>query len=70
MKWISTISAILIFITAQTSKWFKKAYEARKAKHQSVEKGRQWVDVYVKYITFIHGLYKTIEKGPKHGVGD
>ena len=54
----------------QTSKWFKKAYEARKTKDQSIEKGREWVDVYVKYITFVHGLYKTIEKGPKHGVGD
>ena len=54
----------------KTSEWFKKAYEARKNKDYNIEMGREWVDIYVKYITYIHGLYKTINKGPKHGVGD
>lgn len=49
--------------------WFRKAIEAKKHKDENVEKGQEWVDAYVKYIIYIHGLYKTIQSGPEHGVG-
>lgn len=50
--------------------WFTEARAAEKKKDNSIEAGREWVDTYVKYITYIHGLYQTIEKGPPHGVGE
>lgn len=50
--------------------WFIQAREAEKNKNESIQKGREWVDTYVRYITYVHGLYQTIEKGPPHGVGD
>lgn len=52
------------------SHWFQEAQQAEERKHNSVEAGREWVDTYVKYITYIHGLYQTIEQGPPHGVGE
>ena len=52
----------------EAEKLFKQAMEAKKSKDESVEKGRQWVDAYVKYIVYINGLYKTIQAGPEHGV--
>jgi len=50
--------------------WFEQAVRARKQKDESVEAGRRWVDAYVKYVVYVHGLYETIRAGPKHGVGD
>lgn len=52
----------------ETSKWFQQALKARKDKDQSVSAGRDWVDHYVRYITYIHTLYQRIEAGPPHGV--
>ncbi len=37
----------------ETSKWFKKALEAKKNKGKSLEAGRRWVDSYVKYIVIL-----------------
>lgn len=54
----------------KVSHWFMQAREAEKKKDESIESGREWVDIYVRYITYIHGLYQTIEQGPPHGVGD
>lgn len=54
----------------ETSKWFKKALEARKNKDKSLEAGRRWVDSYVKYIVYTHKLYMKIQAGPPHGVGE
>lgn len=53
----------------QIENWFQKALAARKQKDESIEKGRKWVDAYVMYVIYIHGLYKTIEAGPEHGIG-
>ncbi|MEF8788106.1 MAG: DUF6448 family protein [Planctomycetota bacterium] len=50
-------------------KWFKKARDARKDREESVEEGREWTDAYVRYVIYVHGLYKAIQAGPKHGVG-
>lgn len=54
----------------ETQKWFRKALDAKKRyKGESVEAGRKWVDAYVKYIIYVHGLHKRIQAGPEHGVG-
>lgn len=52
----------------QISTWFQKAIEAKKKKEQGITSGREWVDNYVKYITYVHKLYQVIEAGPPHGV--
>mgnify|MGYP006896876401 CR=1 FL=1 len=52
----------------ETSISFQKAIEAKKNKEQGIASGREWVDNYVKYITYIHKLYQVIEAGPPHGV--
>lgn len=54
----------------KVSHWFMQAREAQKEKDKSIQSGREWVDTYVRYITYIHGLYQTIEQGPPHGVGE
>lgn len=54
----------------ETSKWFKKALDAKMNKDKSVEAGRKWVDSYVKYIIYAHKLYQRIQAGPPHGVGE
>jgi len=57
-------------IEAQTKVWFDKAIEAKKHKDESVEAGRKWVDAYVKYVVYVHGLYQQIKASPQHGVGE
>ncbi len=49
---------------------FEKVRKARQNKEKSLEAGRKWADAYVKYVTYVHGLYKTIQAGPAHGVGE
>jgi len=57
-------------IETQTKIWFDKAMEAKKHKDESVEAGRKWVDAYVKYVIYVHGLHQKIKAGPEHGVGE
>jgi len=57
-------------IETQTKVWFDKAMEAKKHKDESVEAGRKWVNAYVKYVVYVHGLYQQIKAGPQHGVGE
>jgi hypothetical protein len=57
-------------LLTETQKWFKKAIQAKQNKDKSVEAGRKWVDAYVKYVIYVHGLHKSIKAGPKHGVGE
>ncbi len=53
-----------------TEKWFHEARQAKRAYDgRDVEAGRRWVDNYVKYVIYVHGLYETIQAGPAHGVG-
>jgi len=56
-------------LRAETEKWFQNAVQAKQNKEQSVEAGREWVDAYVKYLVYVHGLYQKINAGPAHGVG-
>lgn len=49
---------------------FDAAYNAKQNKEDSLEAGREWADAYVKYVIYVHGLYKTIQAGPAHGVGE
>lgn len=53
----------------KTRHLFDEARAARAKRHQSVEAGRAWVDAYVRYIVFVHGLHESIASGPAHGVG-
>ncbi|WP_051286116.1 DUF6448 family protein [Salinimicrobium terrae] len=57
-------------INQKVTHWFRKAREAKENRSSSIEAGREWVDTYVRYITYIHGLYQTIQQGPPHGVGE
>jgi len=45
-------------------------YLKKNYKGENVEAGREWVDAYVKYVIYVNGLYKTIQAGPAHGVGE
>jgi hypothetical protein len=57
-------------VRTETRKWFDEATGAKNHKEENVESGRKWIDAYVKYIVYIHGLYTQIEAGPQHGVED
>lgn len=57
-------------LKSQTEKWFSKAMQAKKHKDESLNAGREWVDAYVKYVVYCHGLYLQIKAGPQHGVED
>lgn len=71
---VGDISEIAHFLEAEMKKeikeWFDKAIKAKKHKDESVAAGREWVDAYVKYVIYIHGLHKKIQAGPAHGVGE
>lgn len=55
----------------EVQKWFQNAVDAKEnyKSDKNVQAGREWVDAYVKYVIYVHGLYKTIQAGPEHGVG-
>ena len=57
-------------IEEQIGELFEQVQHAKKYKDESVEQGRSWVDAYVRYIVYIHGLHETIQAGPAHGVGE
>ncbi|MEJ2033161.1 MAG: DUF6448 family protein [Deltaproteobacteria bacterium] len=49
---------------------FSQARKTRENKDKNLAAGREWADAYVKYVIYVHGLYQTIQAGPKHGVGE
>ena len=55
----------------EVKKWFQKAVDAKEyyKSDENVQAGREWVDAYVKYVIYVHGLHKNIQAGPEHGVG-
>ncbi len=57
-------------IRHKISELHANAIAAKDNKGQSVGAGRKWVDAYVQYVVFIHGLYQNIQAGPAHGVGE
>lgn len=56
-------------IQQKTEELYQNAMLAKKSRKLSVEDGRHWVDAYVKYIVYVHGLHQKIQSGPSHGVG-
>jgi hypothetical protein len=42
--------------------------QARPADAGDVDAGRRWVDHYVRFIVYSHGLYQAIDAGPEHGL--
>jgi hypothetical protein len=64
----TVVSLLTGEVAKKVGEWFSQAAEARKQKDESVKAGRRWVDAYVKYIVYVHGLYQAIQAGPKHGV--
>jgi hypothetical protein len=57
-------------IKSGVQKWFDAAIQAKKHKDEGLEAGREWVDAYVKYVVYVHGLHTKIQAGPQHGVED
>jgi hypothetical protein len=57
-------------IEAGVQKWFDQAVQAKKHKDESIGAGREWVDAYVKFVVYVHGLVLQINAGPQHGVED
>ncbi len=52
------------------TKLFDDTRKTQEDKDKSIKSGREWADAYVKFVIYVHGLYKTIKAGPKHGVGE
>jgi len=68
---VSPVSDLLAEEIQQTTReLYQQAMLAKEKRAQSVEAGRQWVDAYVKYIVYVHGLYQKIQAGPTHGLGN
>ena len=56
-------------VQQKVNRLLNEVVAAEKKKNQSIEAGREWVDAYVRYVTFVHGLDQAIEAGPEHGLG-
>lgn len=55
----------------ETEHYFQNALAAKeKYNGDSVARGRDWADAYVKYVIYVHKLHQTIQSGPAHGVGE
>jgi hypothetical protein len=67
------VDELIELLSGELEREVRELYEAAKreeaGREQSVAAGRQWVDAYVRYVGFVHGLHATIEAGPEHGVG-
>jgi hypothetical protein len=57
-------------IESGVQKWFDRAMQAKKHQDEGLDAGREWVDAYVKYVVYVHGLHLKINAGPQHGVED
>jgi len=63
------ISLLSTELEQQLRGWFQNASDAKKHKDESINAGREWVNAYVEYVIYVHGLHETILGGPEHGVG-
>jgi len=54
----------------EIARWLEKARTARENRSAGVAAGREWIDAYVRYITYVHGLYGKIQAPPAHGLSD
>ncbi|WP_440999300.1 DUF6448 family protein [Fodinibius sp. SL11] len=57
-------------IKEKVTELHQQAIETQGKKSESVASGREAVDAYVRYIVYVHSLYKTIQSGPAHGIGN
>lgn len=68
------LQPVLQLLTQQMEKKVKHLFTNTRAaadhRKESIEAGRKWADAYVRYVIFVHGLYRNIEQGPAHGVGE
>lgn len=55
-------------IEKHVSDLFQEALHTKQGMDTRVEAGRRWVDSYVRYIVYTHGLYTAIQAGPEHGL--
>lgn len=68
---LQAVSALLTSeIQERLQHLFVTERAARRSKDESLTAGREWVDAYVRYVTYVHGLHETIQAGPSHGVGE
>lgn len=52
----------------KVSHYFEQARAAQKQSNGDVASGREAMDAYVRYVTFVEHLHGTIEAGPTHGI--
>lgn len=52
----------------KVSHYFEQARAAQKQSNGDVTSGREAMDAYVRYVTFVEHLHETIEAGPAHGI--
>lgn len=57
-------------LSENVKKWYRQAMDAKQAKDQNIQAGREWVDAYVQYIVYVHQLSQRIQSPPAHGVGE
>lgn len=66
----STNDFLVSAMEDKMSDLFEQAQVARKHRNEDVTAGREWVDAYVRYVTYVEGLDSTIQAGPAHGIGN
>lgn len=67
------VDGVVALLNEDLSHQVRQLFEAVKSQQaerdRSLEGGRRWVDAYVRYVAFVHGMHAAIEAGPEHGVG-
>jgi len=67
------VDGVVALLQADIDKEVRGLFETLRAQQTNregdLEGRRKWVDAYVRYIGFVHGLNAAIEAGPEHGVG-
>lgn len=67
------VDAVVAMLQAEIEREVRELFEALEAQQMNrqgaLEARRSWVDAYVRYVGFIHGLDTAIKAGPEHGVG-
>lgn len=68
---LAPVKQILISeLEARVTALFQEVRSASSSKGESLAAGRDWADAYVEYVTYVHGIYGTIQAGPEHGIGE
>jgi hypothetical protein len=67
------LQPLIRLLNAQVEEHVTALFHKASAKNEmgsSVDTGRKWVDSYVRFLVYSHGLYTVIQAGPEHGVRD